>query len=246
MARGSNQPEGCLAAFVRLLSGSPAPTKHVPQLRTDALSDLELFSTSAPTFPYGIRDQFLSPTELAFYHALVLVVGARTVVCMKVRLADVFFVARPHEHRAAFNRIAQKHIDFLVCDPGSLRPLFGIELDDSSHTQLDRQERDDFVDRAFAAARLPLVRVRAQRSYTPEHIAAQIGPLLDITQPPQPFVFEQSPFPQPAPLVPALDPLCSACGVPMVVRRVARGANQGRRFYGCVNYPRCRMMRPLD
>lgn len=202
-------------------------------------------NTSAQTFPYGLRDQLLSPTELAFYHTLVSVVQTHAIVCIKVRLADILFVARPHEHRAAFNRIAQKHIDFLLCESGSLRPLVGIELDDSSHQQPSRRERDDFVNQAFVAARLPLVHVPVQQTYVAARVAEQVMPWLGLHAP-----TDQRPVDLPvmaaSPPVTAAAPFCTNCAVPMVVRTVAKGAHQGRRFYGCVNYPHCRVMRPLD
>ena len=67
-------------------------------------------------------------------------VGERVAMCAKVRLADVFFVAGPNENAAARNRIAAKHVDFLLCDPATMRPLAGIELDDASHARPDRQD----------------------------------------------------------------------------------------------------------
>lgn len=35
-------------------------------------------------------------------------------------------------------------------------------------------------------------------------------------------------------------PLCPRCGIPMVTRTARRGEHQGKQFYGCPNYPRCR------
>ena len=43
--------------------------------------------------------------------------GEARVVCAKVNLADLFFEPRPHENRAAVNRIDRKHVDFVLCDP---------------------------------------------------------------------------------------------------------------------------------
>ena len=38
---------------------------------------------------------------------------------------------------------------------------------------------------------------------------------------------------------------CPRCGDAMVLRTVKRGTNAGRRFWGCSNYPRCRVMQPM-
>lgn len=121
--------------------------------------------------PYRTRDDFLSPAELSFYKVLSAALGARFTLQSKVRLADVFFVARPNENISYFNRIAQRHVDFLICDPATMKPLVGIELDDSSHQRERRQERDEFVDRVFESASLPLVRFPVQRAYTPGNLS---------------------------------------------------------------------------
>ena len=49
---------------------------------------------------------------------------------------------------------------------------------------------------------------------------------------------ETVPTPRPLPIA----ALCQQCGVPMVPRTARRGAHAGRRFWGCINYPRCRQI----
>jgi len=51
--------------------------------------------------------------------------------------------------------------------------------------------------------------------------------------------------PSPAPTRAADPPLCPNCGVPMVLRVASRGEHQGKPFYGCPNYPRCREVVPI-
>ncbi|MCX6615698.1 MAG: DUF2726 domain-containing protein, partial [Acidobacteria bacterium] len=77
--------------------------------------------------------------------------STQATICPKVRLADVFFVSRPDKNRAFYNRIIQKHVDFLACDPRSMKPLLAIELDDATHRHSDRIARDEFVDDVFQA-----------------------------------------------------------------------------------------------
>jgi very-short-patch-repair endonuclease len=197
--------------------------------------------TTSKALPYRLRDDFLSPAEFSFYKVLLSLVGARLTIQSKVRLADVFFVVRPNENAGFFNRIAQKHLDFLVCDSVTMKPLFGIELDDSSHKRNDRQERDEFVENVCQVAGLPLLRVPVQREYNSREIAAQIAPLLKdkvsvpVDVPPQPEINKQV----------GSVPLCPKCGIPMVLRTVAQGEHKGKQFYGCQNYPRCREMKPV-
>lgn len=189
--------------------------------------------------PYRLRDDFLSPAEFSFYKVVSSLAGSRLVIQSKVRLADIFFVARPNENFAYFNKIAKKHLDFLICDSVTMKPLFGVELDDKSHKRNARQERDDFVERVCEVAGLPLLRLPVQREYNSRELAAQIGPLvqdkIDSTAPPQPELTKQ------------IDsvPTCPKCGIPMVLRTVAQGERKGNQFYGCKNYPRCREMKPV-
>ena len=218
---------GCLGFLFRLFGSKPEDTK------------------GAPTFPYRVRDDFLSPAEASFYRVLLTALNGQALVCPKVGLSDIFFVTRPHENRIAFNRIAQKHVDFLVCDLTSLRPLFGIELDDASHARADRQERDRFVEQVFTAASLPLLRVPVQRGYSLQELSARIEPLLKGIAAPvvslTPVRSELSPKTEKT----SVTPLCLKCDVPMTLRTSTQGERAGQQFYGCPNYPKCRETRPL-
>ena len=40
-------------------------------------------------------------------------------------------------------------------------------------------------------------------------------------------------------------PVCPKCQIEMVVRKTRRGMNKGQKFYGCVNYPRCKQTEPF-
>ena len=229
-----NMPSGCLGAIFRLFFGWGTPARTEASLNLEAL-------------PYRTRDDFLSPAERSFYQVLSNIVGDRATICPKVGLADVFFVARPNENFSYFNRIAQKHVDFLLCDPATMRPLVGIELDDRSHQRADRQERDIFVDKAFEAATLPLVRVPVQSGYSIQEIASYLAPFFSTTvtagSPPiqlNPDFAPVNPTQTDPGIISANALICPKCGVPMVRRQAGRGMRQGEEFWGCVNFPKCR------
>ena len=42
------------------------------------------------------------------------------------------------------------------------------------------------------------------------------------------------------------DLICPRCGAKMVRRTAKKGANHGRKFYGCSNYPKCRYIMNID
>ena len=221
-----NENPGCLGFLFRLFGSKLEDAKE------------------APTFPYRTRDDFLSPAELSFYRVLLTALNGQGVVCPKAGLSDIFFVMRPHENRAAFNRIAQKHVDFLVCDTTNLKPLFGVELDDASHARADRRARDEFVEKVFAASSLPLLRVPVQRGYTIQELSAQIAPLLKGSAVPSVAVTGERESPT-ATLGTPKEPLCAKCGTPMILRTSSRGDRAGQQFYGCLNYPKCRETAPI-
>ena len=132
-------------------------------------------ATSEPTMlPYGLRDAFLSPAEISFYLVLSSQLAPEHILQTKVRLADVFFVRRPHENKGAFNRIAMKHVDFLLCSSKTMQPLLGIELDDASHKSVSRQSRDEFVDQVFETAELPLLRIPVAHTYSTGELVNKI------------------------------------------------------------------------
>lgn len=191
---------------------------------------------AAPQLPYRLNERFLTPAELNFFQVLQAAVNGRAVLCTKVNLGDLFRVAASDqsEYRIYTNKIDRKHVDFLLCDLTTLRPLVGIELDDKSHQRADRQARDVFVNEVFKAARLPLLRVPVKASYRVADLEAKLVPLLAYTPPVQPVALAPEP------------PCCPSCGSDMVLRTARKGSNAGQQFWGCSQYPTCRAMLPYE
>lgn len=116
--------------------------------------------------PYAVRERIVTKAELRFYRALQKAVLDDFLIFPMVRIADVLAVpAETSQRRKWLNKIVAKHVDFVLCDPGSLSPKVAIELDDVSHQRPDRQARDEFVDHAFESAGLPLLRIRVGAHY---------------------------------------------------------------------------------
>jgi hypothetical protein len=242
MTAKTKQKSGCLSLFFPSMGRKTTKTNYRASSQDSPTDPIAIVETILPeTLPYRVRDDFLSPAEFSFYKVLSSLGGTRLTIQSKVRLADVFFVSRPNENVTFFNRIAQKHLDFLVCDSATMKLLLGIELDDASHKRNGRQERDDFVERVFEGAGLPLLRLPVQREYNTREIAAQITPFLKDKV----SVSVASLQPENNKQVGSV-PLCPKCNIPMVVRTVSQGEHKGKQFYGCQNYPRCREMKPLS
>lgn len=117
-------------------------------------------------FAYIAGPGLLTAAERSAFGELVAAVGKDGHVCPKVRIADLVqvkssFLSR-RDWQTAFNRISQKHVDFVVIDrTGSTH--FAVEVDDRSHDRSERRIRDAFVNDVFAMAGIELVRVRPGR-----------------------------------------------------------------------------------
>jgi hypothetical protein len=182
-------------------------------------------------YPYHLVNEFISPAEHNFFFNLKATVGDSAHIFSKVKLSDLFY-AKTGDHgknRSYTNRIDRKHIDFLLCDSKTLKPMLGIELDDKSHQRADRQERDDFVNHVFQAAKLPLMHVSVQHGYSQSELKNKLAAYISG---------KQAKDDQPAQLQEA-SPRCPKCGSEMVLRTAKRGDNQGGQFWGCSRYPKC-------
>ncbi|MDD3179826.1 MAG: DUF2726 domain-containing protein [Opitutaceae bacterium] len=130
---------------------------------------------------YYLKKSLFTPAERSFLGVLEPQLPSGVRLFGKVRLEDILGVKsglERGERQAARNRINRKHVDFLLVRASDLAPLAGIELDDSSHEEEERQQRDKFVDSAFASAGLPLLHVPVQKSYNPADLKAELASLL--------------------------------------------------------------------
>jgi very-short-patch-repair endonuclease len=231
----SSEKFSLIRVFLGKLGLSKEAVDDVVDLIGDFLGAKEEKPKTAIEFPYHLRDNFLSNAEISFYHVVRTVVGESAQVFSKVSLGDIFYVksSDASKYRVYTNKIDRKHVDFLLCNPKAVRPFLGIELDDKSHQRNDRQERDQFVDQVFAAAGIPLVRVPVKHTYSLQEVQALLQPYiqLDAAQPLPPDDKPQQSW---------TTPRCTKCGAEMVMRSAKSGPNQGKRFWGCSNYPRCK------
>ena len=180
--------------------------------------------------PYKVKDNFLTDAERSFYHALKLYIGDKADICPKVGLNDIFFVGKGvgKDYMKYRGKIAQKHVDFLLCDPATMKSLCGIELDDISHTNKKSYEWDLFVEKVYRDANFELIRISSKSGYTNTEIETALT-----------GVFKRS---QEIPVIQNSSEkiLCPKCSMPMVLRKATKGQNAGKEFYGCPNYPQCK------
>jgi hypothetical protein len=186
-------------------------------------------TTGGTTLPYRLRENFLSPAEVALYRVLTEMAGERYVIFAKVALNEIFNIVRPNENVHYFNKLFRKYVDFLLCNPVSLKPQIGVEIIRSA-VQGAVRDADRFMEQLFLAGGLPLVQIPSgDRIEIPEMVALFQQAFGRVKKSDE--VREYS----------AQDsiPVCPVCGKMMVLRTQRGGRAEGRLYYGCVDNPKC-------
>ncbi|OIO69169.1 MAG: topoisomerase [Zetaproteobacteria bacterium CG12_big_fil_rev_8_21_14_0_65_55_1124] len=207
-------------------------------------------ASTTGALPYARKGQLFTKAERSFYGVLKQAVGDRYEIFGHVRLADLLTVKKGllsnGQRQSAQNKIQSKHCDFVLCDPGDLSIVAGIELDDSSHRAAKRIERDNFINQAFKEAELPLLRIKARASYSSREIAMQLQKALGLS-------LEQKlalPTQQSEPVITSPDnaqapKFCPKCSSAMVRKKATKGKYAGTYFLACTAYPVCKTVIPL-
>lgn len=179
--------------------------------------------------PYRLRETFLSTPELSLLRVLQTMVGRHYVICPKVALNDLFYIVRPNENVHFFNKFFRKHVDFLLCEPDTLKPALGIELV-KPVARSETREADQFMEDLFLSAGLPLVHVPSNERYSETDLAE----LFQLA-----IMKVKETAPRRATAKTDSVPMCPVCGKMMVLRIHRNGADAGKKYYGCIDSPRC-------
>jgi len=199
------------------------------------------------SFPYFKIQALLTPAELSFYHVLKIAMLDEYDIFAKVRLADLVSVNKGMDRAEwgkAFNKIKAKHIDFVLCDKNTSEILCAIELDDQSHSQAKRQQRDEFVTKILDVVKIPFVRFDVTRTYQSDavskniHLAITPEEITKIDNSSGNFLIE----PDVNELKITKERKCPKCSGELVLRKISRGQKKGQEFFGCSNFPQCRHM----
>ena len=109
---------------------------------------------------FGRKASVVTQPEGRLYRSLLLAAASDYTVMAKVRLWDfIWLVNEPPERKQHLSRLSCRHVDFLICEPLTLKPLLAIELDDYSHKKPEAIEADRYKDELFVAAGLPILRL---------------------------------------------------------------------------------------
>lgn len=133
----------------------------------------------APKYQYKHKNFLMSPAEHECYDALTAAVGNKYYIFPQVHLSAIIDNKVVGQNwKAAFSHINQKSVDYVLCDKAYIAPKLAIELDDRTHEEPSRRDRDVEVERILEEAQLPLLRLENHGSFSPEELANKINSLL--------------------------------------------------------------------
>lgn len=135
---------------------------------------------------YERAETLFTPAERSLLGILERLDSESFTILGKVRVADILKPSvtlknKKGEWQRAFNKISSKHFDFVICDKNTLNVLCVVELDDKSHNSKKVKLRDKFLNQACADAKLPMVRIKAAKSYKIDQIKEAVDSSLEGT-----------------------------------------------------------------
>lgn len=118
--------------------------------------------------PYK-KKLLLTKNEWNFYKGILEICSEKNLhIIAKVRLADLVEIEKgldKKQWQKYFNKIKNKHIDFVLCNPENLKVIALVELDDKSHNRNDRIERDNFISKLCVKVGYKLIRVNSAKQF---------------------------------------------------------------------------------
>jgi hypothetical protein len=231
----SSKNPGCLAAIFGIRPRA-VTQKSTAQIRQTPVS---IVNTNEPPVAkpesqshaiYASKGILLTNAEASFFRVLQGMMKDHLVIFPHVALRDLVTVIDQTNYYTYYNRIDRKQVDFVLCDPKSLKPVFVIELDDKSHRHPDRVKRDIFVEDVLANAKIPLVRIPVRQSYDTQELGRLFKSAIDK------YILHRTEVPS---QLQTIDnpPFCPTHNVRMILRTAHR---TGEKFWGCPSYPDCR------
>ena len=119
---------------------------------------------------YIKKEYLLTQNELKFYKLLKTITDKLNLtIFTQVSLYEIIKC----KDYTNFNKIRSKSIDFVITEKNCKIKLC-IELDDNTHNQTKRIERDNFINRLFDDINIKLLRIPVQNFYNLEELEQKI------------------------------------------------------------------------
>lgn len=120
------------------------------------LSNYKALKINRAKFHYIKKDFLMSRAEHEFFDILISIVGNEYHIFPQIHLPTILnHKVTGQNWRGAFRHIDEKSVDFVLCDKKYIKPLLVIELDDKTHQDPFRVERDLEVESILKKQRFP-------------------------------------------------------------------------------------------
>ena len=133
-----------------------------PQQAAPAASSADRYVMPNPGGIQGYKSKYLLTKNEWHEHKKLREYAARKglQVCPKVRMLDLVTpYGNGKDYMTRFHKVQAKHVDFVLVDE-SMHIRAIVELDDASHDDKERQERDQFVDEVLTGVGYTVIHTR--------------------------------------------------------------------------------------
>lgn len=135
---------------------------------------IPVFIADNDKYLYDVRKTLISKSEQGFYNAIKSSVPDGFCVFPQINLAS--FIDRTDDAR--FHNELFRNVDFLITD-AEYQPKFVIEINDQTHLNTDRKERDEKVRKICEEAGVPILKLWTSYGVNPEYIKGRIDEILN-------------------------------------------------------------------
>ncbi len=133
-------------------------------------SQHEIQETPLP-YRYVRKPYIMTDSESRFYKRLQKVVGGKYLVFPQVHLSSLASnMTSGRYHKAGFQRINRRSVDYVLADAETLQAVYAVELDDRTHDTQKGRAIDELKTEILQQIDLPLVRFRNVHNMTDEDI----------------------------------------------------------------------------
>ena len=133
---------------------------------TYVLKFLDIKTTDKSNLPYVKKPFLMTETERKFFFVLERAVRDRYYIVPQVQLSNLVQIEKSKRWEYALrNRIDRKSVDFVLFDKEYFTPQVVVELDDPSHFEEKRKERDDLVNALMKKTGIKIIHIPTSGQY---------------------------------------------------------------------------------
>lgn len=121
--------------------------------------------------PYIKKDYLMTKAEMSFFRVLESVIESEYYIVPQLTISKIVLTtAKGKNYYSYLSKINKKTVDFVLFDKKSFSPVMVIELDDNSHLEERRKQRDLFVDNVMKEIGLEIIHIKAAYNYNLEEV----------------------------------------------------------------------------